>query len=94
MKIILTGSTGVIGSAVLQKCLQNPSITSIVVLSRRPLSSHFSSPKLKVIILTDFLTYPDDVLAQLDDAQACIWYFPISGPMESPAQWADRLMRE
>ncbi|KFY28215.1 hypothetical protein V493_03047 [Pseudogymnoascus sp. VKM F-4281 (FW-2241)] len=73
MKIILTGSTGVVGSAVLQQCLQNASITSIVVLSRRPLSANFSSPKLKVIILTDFLTYPEDVLAQLDDAQACIW---------------------
>ncbi|KFY84606.1 hypothetical protein V500_09170 [Pseudogymnoascus sp. VKM F-4518 (FW-2643)] len=73
MKIILTGSTGIIGSAVLQQCLQNASITSIIVLSRRPLFPHFSSPKLKVIILTDFLTYPDDVLAQLDNAQACIW---------------------
>ncbi|KFY00096.1 hypothetical protein V490_01474 [Pseudogymnoascus sp. VKM F-3557] len=73
MKIILTGSTGIIGSAVLQQCLQNPSITSIIVLSRRPLSSDFSSPKLKVIILDNFITYPDDVLAQLDDARACIW---------------------
>ncbi|OBT57008.1 hypothetical protein VE04_03119 [Pseudogymnoascus sp. 24MN13] len=73
MKINLPGSTGVIGSTVLQQCLHNPSITSIVVLSRRPLSSHFSSPKLKVIILTDFLTYPDDGVAQLEDAQACIW---------------------
>lgn len=86
MKIILTGSTGVIGSAVLQQCIQNSSITSIIVLSRRPLPSHFSSPKLKVIILTDFLTYPDDVLVQLDNAQAFIWYCLISGSM---ARWTN-----
>ncbi|KFY79032.1 hypothetical protein V499_01928 [Pseudogymnoascus sp. VKM F-103] len=73
MKIVLTGCTGLIGSAVLAECLQNPSVTSIIVLSRRPLSPPISHRKLKVIVLADFLTYPEDVLTQLDGAQACIW---------------------
>jgi uncharacterized protein YbjT (DUF2867 family) len=74
MKIILTGSTGGIGTEVLQQCLQHPSITSIVALSRRTLpASVTSNPKLTVIMMEDFLSYSDIVLRQLDGAQACIW---------------------
>jgi uncharacterized protein YbjT (DUF2867 family) len=74
MKIILAGSTGGIGSEVLQQCLQHPSITSIVALSRRPLPAPIASnPKLNVIIMEDFTSYSDSVLRQLDGAQACVW---------------------
>jgi hypothetical protein len=75
MKIILTGSTGGIGSEVLQQCLQHLSITSIVALSRRPLpASVANNPKLKVVIMEDFLSYNDSLLRQLDGSQACIWW--------------------
>ncbi|KAJ6021054.1 hypothetical protein N7540_006558 [Penicillium herquei] len=70
MKIILTGSTGFIGNEVLQRCLQHPSITSIVALSRRDLPQH---DKLKVAIMNDFLSYPDTVLEEVKGADACIW---------------------
>lgn len=74
MKIILAGSTGGIGSEMLEQCLQHPSVTSIVALSRRALSdSVTNSPKLKVIIMEDFTSYSDSVLRQLDGAQACVW---------------------
>ena len=74
-KIILTGATGFIGGEVLQQCLAHPSISSVVVLSRRslpePLSKH---PKLKVIIHQDFSTgYPPDLLEEVIDADVCIW---------------------
>jgi nucleoside-diphosphate-sugar epimerase len=75
MKVILTGSTGTIGSRVLQDCLANPKITSIVALSRRPLSAEVAShPKLHVIIQQDFSTYtPSQLRNELSGASACIW---------------------
>lgn len=74
MKVILTGSTGFVGQEVLIQCLSNPTITSIVVLSRRELS--ISHPKLTVQIMThnDFLSYSDSQLTgAMQGADACIW---------------------
>ncbi|KAK5677123.1 hypothetical protein LTS10_010312 [Elasticomyces elasticus] len=83
MKIILTGSTGFIGSALLARCLSLPTITSIVVLSRRPLPSPPPDPRniLSVVLQPDFLTYPPEMLSQLEGAEACIWCLgtPTSG---------------
>lgn len=75
MKIILTGSTGFIGREVLEQCLQNSSITSVVALSRRelPASVVDNNPKLKTVIVKDFLSYPDSVLHDIKGAEACIW---------------------
>ena len=71
MKVILTGATGHIGGAVLQRLLAVPAVTSIVVLSRRELT--VEDAKLKTIIIKDFLHYDKDVLDQLAGAEACIW---------------------
>ncbi|GIZ44844.1 hypothetical protein CKM354_000803000 [Cercospora kikuchii] len=71
MKVILTGATGHIGGAVLQRLLAVPAVTSIIVLSRRELT--VKDAKLKTIIIKDFLHYDKDVLDQLAGAEACIW---------------------
>jgi uncharacterized protein YbjT (DUF2867 family) len=73
MKVILFGSTGFIGKEVLNRCLKKPAITSLVALSRRDLPETAENPKLKVIIVENFKLYPDSVLGQLKDADACIW---------------------
>ncbi|KAK2763767.1 hypothetical protein FQN54_009384 [Arachnomyces sp. PD_36] len=74
MKVILTGVTGFVGHEVLKQCLENPSITSVVALSRRELpSSVMSNPKLKVTIMNDFLSYSESTLEDLKGAKACIW---------------------
>ncbi|KAJ7446768.1 hypothetical protein FB451DRAFT_1148321 [Mycena latifolia] len=74
MKIILTGTTGFIGTEVLAQCLRNPTITTIVVLSRRLLPETVSAdPKVQVIVMKDFKIYPEEVVKQLEGADACIW---------------------
>lgn len=74
MKVIITGATGFIGSAALTECIHNPSISSILVLSRRPLPEAIASnPKLTVVIHEDFSSYPSDILAKLEGAEGCIW---------------------
>ena len=79
MKIILTGSTGLIGSGVLKRCIAHPSITSIVALTRRPLE--VKDAKLNNIIHKDFMKYEKDVIDQMKGAEACVWVLgsPTSG---------------
>jgi thioester reductase-like protein len=75
MKFILSGCTGFIGGEVLYQCLRNPSITSVVALTRRKLPEALSTnPKLKEVIMKDFNAYPESVLKELSGADACIWY--------------------
>ena len=74
MKIILAGTTGFVGREVLARCLNDSSITSIVVLSRRELPADYpGGAKLKVAILEDFTSYSKDVLGDIEGASACIW---------------------
>jgi uncharacterized protein YbjT (DUF2867 family) len=74
MKVILSGATGFIGGEVLNEALAHPSITRLVCITRRALpESATSNPKLTVIILTDFLSYPPEILSQLEGAESCIW---------------------
>lgn len=70
MKVILTGSTGFIGGEVLEQCLQNARITSIIALSRRELSPSVThNPKLKVLIMENFLSYSPSILQGIRDAE-------------------------
>lgn len=83
MKIILTGSTGFIGREVIEQCIQNPSITSIVALSRRELpESLAASPKVNVVIVDDYMAYTPSTLEAVHGADACIWY--VLPPHPSP----------
>jgi hypothetical protein len=78
MKVIITGATGFIGGEVLGQCIINPSITNIVVLSRRDISATAKeSNKVEVIIHENFLEYPDSLLERLGGASACIWSAPL-----------------
>lgn len=59
IKIILTGSTGMVGEGVLMECLDNPNISEILSVSRRP--SGKKHAKLKEYLVSDFLKIdPDD----------------------------------
>jgi len=71
MEIIITGATGTIGSAILRHCLTNPSITSIVALTRRPLP--ITHPKLSTITIDNWITWDSGVLSRILSADAAIW---------------------
>jgi len=74
MKVILSGATGFIGREVLNQALAHPAITSLVCITRKALpETARSNPKLKAIILTDFLSYTPEILSQLEGAESCIW---------------------
>lgn len=74
MKVILTGATGFIGGEVLLQALGHPSITSLICLTRKALPEAVTSnPKVKVINLDEFSSYPPEILSQLEGAESCIW---------------------
>lgn len=51
-KVIITGSTGMVGKGVLLECLDNPLIKEVLVINRH--SIHHNHLKLKEIIVEDF----------------------------------------
>ena len=54
IKIILTGATGMVGEGILMECLENPEVSEILSISRKP--SGKTHPKLKEYLIPDFLS--------------------------------------
>jgi len=53
MKVIITGTTGMVGEGVMLECLNHTQITEVLSVSRKP--TGLSHPKLKEYILADFM---------------------------------------
>lgn len=53
IKIIITGTTGMVGEGVLLECLENPQVTAVLSVSRRTTGK--THPKLKEYLVPDFL---------------------------------------
>lgn len=85
MHIILTGATGLVGSAVLSHvlCLKKTSITRLSILSRNPdipllqtaiaLNRNNTQTVVEVIPHTDFTSYSPELLKKLHGANGLIW---------------------
>ena len=83
MHLILTGATGLVGSATLHAMLRNPAVTRITIFSRKPVeqASDTEDAKRKCNVLTwpDFPVAPSPAeLASIRDAHGCIWALGIS----------------
>ncbi|KAL2193733.1 hypothetical protein P885DRAFT_71936 [Corynascus similis CBS 632.67] len=61
MKVIVAGSNGLVGSALVRQCMANDSISHAVA----------KSPKVTVILHDDFSTYPQELL---DRVKGCLWW--------------------
>jgi hypothetical protein len=80
MHLILTGATGLLGSAVLDTMIRMKEVTRISVLSRRPVEMAIDAKdsRINVIIHKDFEIYPPAVLDQLKGATGVVWALGIS----------------
>jgi hypothetical protein len=58
MKVIITGTTGMIGEGVMLESLSHPSITEVLSVSRKPTGT--KHPKLKEYIVPDFLALQEN----------------------------------
>jgi len=52
IKVIITGATGMVGEGVLFECLQNPTVSEVLIINRR--HYELQHPKLKQLIVPDF----------------------------------------
>lgn len=70
MKVILFGSTGMIGQGALRECLLDPHVTEVLAVVRKPTGQTHS--KLRELIHADFTNY-GDVAPQLTGYDACFF---------------------
>src|SRR6187455_911465 len=71
IKVIITGTTGMVGEGVLLECLESPQISAVLSVSRKP--TGLSHPKLKEYIVGDFLELSkgDNMLQVYDGCFFC-----------------------
>ena len=75
MKVIITGTTGMVGEGVLLECLTNPQVTEVLSVSRKP--AGISHPKLKEYIVPDFLSLKEPDV-RLEGYDACFFCAGVS----------------
>ncbi len=84
MNVILFGATGMIGQAVLLECLDDPGVTEVLAVSRRPLER--GHPKLRTLLVDDFGDY-SAVESQMDGFDACFYCLGIASGGLNEAQY-------
>ena len=83
-RAILTGSTGMVGRAVLLECLDHPQVERVLVVNRRPLD--VQPPKLREEILEDFRRV-DRLRSVFADYDACFYCAGVSAVGKSEAEY-------
>ncbi|KUI68357.1 Protein fmp52, mitochondrial [Cytospora mali] len=80
MHLILTGATGLVGSAVLDAMLKMKDVTKISIISRRPvkMAEDAKDPRVTTIIHNNFEKYDSDLLSKVEGAAGCVWALGIS----------------
>ena len=75
IKVIITGSTGMVGKSVLLECLKSDHVASVLIINRRALS--IKHPKLKEIIHTN-LSDLNPIVEHLEGYDACFHCMGVS----------------
>lgn len=75
MHLILTGATGLVGSAVLDAMIKTKDISKISIISRRPvkMAEDVKDPRINVILHKDFEKYDSELLQKLEGANGVVW---------------------
>ena len=70
MKVIITGATGMVGEGVVEVCLQDGNIETVLVINRKPCGIVY--PKFKEIIHADFFNM-QSIANELTGYDACFF---------------------
>lgn len=76
MKLIVTGSTGLVGAEIIRQALEMKEITQIIAVARKPVQvAEGSDPtsKVKSVVIRDYGEYTEEVKAEFAGADVCIW---------------------
>lgn len=75
MKVIITGSTGMVGKGVLMECLKSDAVSEILVINRSSLK--MKHPKIKEVIHKNFLDF-SSIKTDLSGYNACFHNMGVS----------------
>lgn len=75
LKVVITGSTGMVGRGVLLECLENENVEKVVVVNRY--SIEMEHPKLLEVVHADFMELWT-IEHYFDDADACFFCLGVS----------------
>ena len=82
MKVIIAGSTGTVGTALVKQAINNLDITEVVALGRREviLSDDTKGDKSKLVnaVLEDFGNWTDDAREKVKGAGAAVWTLAVT----------------
>ena len=84
MKIIITGSTGTVGSELVRQAVADNDIQEVILLARNPTDT--KHPKIREIIHKNFLDY-SGLENVFKEADACLWCLGISQTRVSKEQY-------
>ncbi|MGB1037093.1 MAG: NAD-dependent epimerase/dehydratase family protein [Bacteroidia bacterium] len=85
MKVIITGSTGMVGRSVLNECLVNDKVTKVLVVNRRNLD--VSHAKLTELVHTDFSDF-SVVSESFRDYDACFHCMGVTSVGKDEAEFS------
>ncbi|MFJ8506571.1 NAD(P)H-binding protein [Streptomyces avermitilis] len=86
MKVVLFGASGMVGQGVLRACLEDPEVTEVVAVVRRPLGR--DAQKLREVVHADF-TNLAPVAADLAGADACFYCLGVSAAGRSRSEYEE-----
>lgn len=75
IKVVITGSTGMVGKGVLLECLESPDIEKVLVINRNTIG--LTHPKLIEVLLSDF-SQVHEIKDHFDGYDACFHCMGIS----------------
>lgn len=81
-KILITGSTGMVGAKILQLCLNSEKVSEIISLVRKPTNTRHE--KYKEVVVTDFLHYEDQssLFTEIDIVFYCLGVYTGTVPAD------------
>lgn len=84
-KVVITGTTGMVGKGVLLECIDHPSIDRILIVNRNTLG--MDHPKVKEVLVKDFFDL-SDISAELKGYDACFFCLGITSLGQSEASYS------
>jgi hypothetical protein len=82
MKVILFGTTGMVGKGVLRQCLLDPDVESVLSIGRKP--SGISHPKLRDLVRADMFDFNINA-GELNTYDTCFFCLGVSSVRLSEA---------
>ncbi|MFF3842608.1 NAD-dependent epimerase/dehydratase family protein [Streptomyces sp. NPDC001930] len=82
--MILVGASGMVGQGVLRACLEDPEVTEVLAVARRPLGR--AAPKLREVLHSDF-TDLTPIAEDLAGAAACFYCLGVSAAGRDAAEY-------